>query len=460
MILQETVPSLKTFLNVISLPKTSADHLCRLVVGFMFHFGRMSATAAASALTLLARHRAQIGRWLAESGLGDCGESYLKLAGAVALEIRCGPGRIFIVVDKTCVSRRGAKTPNAYSTGNRKRRPRKGRRYSKYAQARRNCHAFVCGLVLYPDGTRIPYVLSYYTRQFCAANHRQHLTESDLGAELVRRIPVPSRHEVLVLGDTSYESRALRNACAERKFYFMTPVNPERVLEGKVPRKKVSSILQKLSVDDLSPIRFHPHRGPFARQRRVSRSRCGPKTKSQTFYVYEERVRVHSVGEVRVLFSTKRKPQRRSNQLNRRHFKILMTNHPTASCQECVEMYDLRWQIELFFKELKSGLGITGYRFRDFAAVAAWFECGLITFLYLEWYRLRQMKSRRLPKRQKQWWARQRTVGIMRYVRLSTEQAQLTTIQRWCKTKSGLRRLRKAMRHARPLEDRIPTILA
>ena len=36
--------------------------------------------------------------------------------------------------------------------------------------------------------------------------------------------------------------------------------------------------------------------------------------------------------------------------------RTLLTNDLSLSVAEIVELYDLRWQIELFFKELKSSL--------------------------------------------------------------------------------------------------------
>ena len=49
--------------------------------------------------------------------------------------------------------------------------------------------------------------------------------------------------------------------------------------------------------------------------------------------------------------------------------KILMSNDRTLTARDLVLMYTLRWQIELFFKELKSTLGMHRYRFRDFERV-------------------------------------------------------------------------------------------
>jgi hypothetical protein len=46
-------------------------------------------------------------------------------------------GTFLFVVDQTLVSQQGGKTENTFSTGNRQRRPRQGRRYSTYKHARK-----------------------------------------------------------------------------------------------------------------------------------------------------------------------------------------------------------------------------------------------------------------------------------------------------------------------------------
>ena len=61
--------------------------------------------------------------------------------------------------------------------------------------------------------------------------------------------------------------------------------------------------------------------------------------------------------------------------------KILMTNDLSLSAKQIVEWYALRWQIELFFKELKSTLGFHQYRFRKFDRVEGWDELIQVTFL-------------------------------------------------------------------------------
>ena len=62
-----------------------------------------------------------------------------------------------------------------------------------------------------------------------------------------------------------------------------------------------------------------------------------------------------------------------------------MTNDHRLSVQDVVELYSLRWQIKLFFKELKSTLGFHQYQFQKFESVEGWSELAVTTFMYLEW---------------------------------------------------------------------------
>jgi len=108
----------------------------------------------------------------------------------------------------------------------------------------------------------------------------------------------------------------------------------------------------------------------------------------------------------------------------------------------------------LFFKELKSTLGFHQYRFRKFQKVERWVELCLISFLYLEWYRARKLARRDLSVPQKQWWRWQRTHGLCVAARQETEEKELDRLANYTKTKSGLRKLKKILRAARPTEQR------
>ena len=86
---------------------------------------------------------------------------------------------------------------------------------------------------------------------------------------------------------------------------------------------------------------------------------------------------MHSVGEVRLVFSTTKKDLQTATPDD---VKILMTNDLRLSLCDVIELYSLRWQIELFFKELKLTLGFHQYQFQAFEPVEGWAELSLRPF--------------------------------------------------------------------------------
>ena len=185
--------------------------------------------------------------------------------------------------------------------------------------------------------------------------------------------------------------------------------------------------------------------------RRLSRHRIGPKVKPRTYHVHEERRDVRSIGNVRIVFSTKSKD---ANKASLADTKILLTNDSLLSAREIVDVYSLRWQVELFFKELKSSLGFAQYRFKRFEAVEAWASLAISTFLYLEWYRAKQLRSSRLAAEGKKWWGWQRTHGLCQAVRLAAERAEIDFLAKRLETQGGINRLKDLLKGGFAVEYR------
>jgi hypothetical protein len=450
-IMPEALPGLKRFLKPVGLNERRLGLVTRCVVAFVMHLGRMAAARASTAVRSQPRHRAQICRFLGRKLLRRLSPASVLREQLLLLESRL-TGEFYFLVDQTLVSQQGTKTANTFSTGNRQRRPRKGRRYSKYKHARKTCHCFVKGLLITPSGIRIPFSKSYYTREYCEAKGYRSRTQTELAAEMIVELPVPEGTKVVVLGDTAFDAACIREACAKRKYTWVVPLNPERVVAGpKGKRPKVRSLVNGLRADQLVTIRLHAGKGSHVEQRRVSPCRLGSKVKPRTYYVHKRRQAVHSVGEVQLVFSTRTKPNK--NQPVEVQ-KILMTNDLCLSAKQIVELYGLRWQIELFFKELKSTLGFHQYRFRRFEPVEGWDELAQVTILYLEWYRARQLQRRDLVEDKKKWWRWQRTHGLCVAIRQAAEQADLEQIAQRLETPSGLRGLKRLLRNALPQESR------
>ncbi len=438
MIMQEALPGIKRFLKPIVLKDRVLGLTIRCVAAFCLHWGRMSAVQAAGAVRSEPRHRAQICRFLGRRYLRNLRMVSLLQAQMLAMESK--KGRFLYLTDQTLCSQQGDKTQNTYSTGNRQRRPRKGVRYGKYKHARKRCHCFVMGLLLTPSGMRIPFRRCYYTKEYCEQTGRVYRKQTELAADMIRELPLPEGADVVVLGDTAFDAEVIHQVCEERHYTWIVPMNPERVLAGPKPRPKVWSLAKEWTAKQLKAIRLDPNQGAYVAMRRRSACRRGPQVKPRIYYAHQESRDVQSVGKVLLVFSTREKPTAGQQAKVQ---KILVSNNRNLKAAEVVELYELRWQIELFFKELKSTLGFDQYRFRQFEQVEGWLEMTLVTFLYLEWHRVRQLQRSDLSKKEKERWRCQRTHGLCVAMRQAADRADLDYLAEAVKTKSGIRRLRR-----------------
>ena len=436
----EVLPGLKRCLRSLGLRSSVQAMVVRMVAAFILHSGRMSCLQAAGSIRSESRHRAQVSRMLSRPSFRRLNLN--TVLRRELLEQEASQGRFLFILDATLCSQQGQKTENTYSAGNRQRRPQKGRRYGKKKRARKSCHSFTMGLLITPSGIRIPFSIPYRTREYCQKKGLKHRTTAEAGADLIRQLPLPEEAEVIVLGDTAYEAKVVREACQDRGYAWIFPCNPERVLAGAKPRPRVRSLFKDWSSLSPQTIRLFPGQGKHVAYRRLSPPRIGPKAKPRTYYVHEERREVHSVGPVRLVFST---TQANLKTATADDVKTLMTNL-TLSLREVVELYTLRWQIELFFKELKSTLGFGQYQFRKFESVESWCELALTTFLYLESYRASQLRRRGLSDKEKCWWKHQRTHGLCQAVRLASQQSELVYLADRIKTPRGITKLKRLFR--------------
>ena len=449
MIVRQALPDIKTFLKPAGLNNRSLGLVVRCIAAFCLHWGRMSAVQASVAVRSEPLHRAQICRFLGRKHLRK--RQLLATLRTQVLAAESLTGRFLYLTDQTLCSRQGDNTENTYSTGNRKRRPRQGVRYSKYKHARKQCHCFVMGLLITPGGIRIPFRRSYYTKDFCQRTKRTYRKQTELAAEMIRELPLPEGADVVVLGDTAFDAEVIRKACEDRKYSWIVPMNPERVLAGPKPRPQVKSLSSGLTAEQFQTVRLYPNKGQYVAMRRLSAYRMGPKVKPRVYYTHTEDRDVHSVGSVRLVLSTREQPK---SGVEPHVQKILMTNDRRLDAAVVVELYDLRWQIELFFKELKSTLGFDRYRFRRFEAVEGWLEVTLTAFVYLEWHRACQLRRKGLSEEQRKRWRNQRTHGMCLAVRQQAERSDLKYLADALETPGGIRRLRRQLDKATQTEYR------
>jgi hypothetical protein len=449
-IVSETAASLKGFLAQTQLNLFARTMLLRMVLAFIMHRGRMSCSAAAGSIASEPIHRGELTRFMARPRWQqhDFNNPLMKLL--LAKESK--RGKFLFLIDATLVSQAGKKTQNTYSTGNRGRNPAKNRRYNKKKVVYKKVHNFTFGLLITASGTRIPMEIPHYTPEYCQTHDIQHQTTAQAAAQMICTLPLPPDAEVIVIGDTAYDAKVVRDACDEKGYTWIFPANPERVYEGKTgQRPKLRSRLKDWTSLSLKTIRLRASTGKYVKYRRLSKWRVGPKTKPRVYYAHQEIQKVHSVGRVQLVFSTM-KPDLRTATPD--EVKILMTNAVDMSVTEVIELYSLRWQIELFFKELKSTLGFAQYSFQDFRAVKAWVETAITTVLFLEQERIKHMQDRRLSKESRSWWESQRLHGLCHAYRQECSGAELKYLSDRLKTSGGIAKLKRLLANALPAEYR------
>lgn len=449
-IVSESAASLKGFIAETGLKHLARTMILRVVVAFIMHRGRMSCSQAAGSIAAEAIHRGELTRFMARPRWQK--QDFNGSLRQTLLRRECGRGKFLFLIDATLVSQAGKKTQNTYSTGNRGRHPAKGRRYNKKKVVYKKVHSFTFGLLITPSGMRIPFQTPHYTKEYCQERGLEHRTTAESAADMIRMLPLPVDADVIVLGDTAYDARVVRDACREKGYLWIFPANPERVYEGPTgQRPNVRSRLKDWTSLSLTTIRLQASTGKYAAYRRLSPWRVGLKLKPRVYYAYQEKSDVRNVGCVRLVFSTMKPDLAKATPDD---VKILMTNAMDLSTRDVIELYSLRWQIELLFKEMKSTLGFAQYSFHDFHAVKAWVEMAITTVLFLEHERIKHIQDRRLSKERRRWWAAQRMHGLCHAYRQRCTGEELRYFSRRLKTSGGIEKLKRLFAAAIPPEYR------
>ena len=115
---------------------------------------------------------------------------------------------------------------------------------------------------------------------------------------------------------------------------------------------------------------------------------------------FQEKQEVRSVGRVQLVFSTTKHNLKNATPDD---VKILITSATQMSMTGVIELYSVRWTIELLFTELKSTLGVGQYQFERFEAVEAWMNCAITAVLFLEHERAKRLQDRRMSEDRRRW---------------------------------------------------------
>ncbi len=249
LIFGESARSLKGYLSQCEVRRSALNMFVRMVLAFVLHSGRMSCSAAAGSVCSAAVHRGEVSRFLAQARWRkyDFNQPLVK----ALLKKETKRGVFLFIVDATQKTQAGTKTQNTYfcssvsRSRNKKAKKGKNKRFGKKKVAPKRIHSFTFGLLITPSGIRIPCQMPHYTPEYCELHQIPARTTAECAAEMIRTLPVPQGAEVIVLGDSAYDSKAVQQACDEKGYTWIVPANAERVFQGtKGNRPKLRSRLK------------------------------------------------------------------------------------------------------------------------------------------------------------------------------------------------------------------------
>jgi hypothetical protein len=388
---------------------------------------------AGSVCRWLARLRFPVDRWHEHA--------FRKL---LALAARVGPDGDWVTIfDGTDTKRGGlAKVQNTRRYGKKPKGKKGGRPASK-------SHTFLLGLLILPGGLRLPLPRkSWYTRAYAKAQELPYRSQVQLAEELLTwlRPLLPKGTSVVVLADSLFDGRLLFGRCREWGYTFITKLKGNRTF-ADAPGQRVVAYGKALAEgtfrrsrlcrgkEATAGYRRQPPRTPRAHEKRV-------------YDIHSERRQVSTLGEAQVVYSWKTPAYTPQPRTDRRQFAVLVTNDLRLSARKVVEYYELRWQIEVFFRELKGQLGLQDYQGTQFASYERYVTLALLAYLVLEYQRLRGLKGQAKSEEPRGGWATARTAVLVQEVHREAVRADVRWIGQRLATRSGRRQLRKALQRA------------
>ncbi len=216
--------------------------------------------------------------------------------------------------------------------------------------------------------------IAFHTKKYCRTNNLEYKTENVLVIEYINNLELAdyidnhNSKEVIVLADSGYDDKRIENAIVKKKWNFIIALNKTRSVKSE--RQNANTPKSK----------GWTHIAEFFKNQRwikwqtVRISTNGSKKKRMEFRIRQIIGYLRHVGRVQLICSEfkKRRNGRR---------KYLACNDLRVKPRQILIGYRLRWQIEIFHKEVKMFLGFEDVATKWFVSVMAhvhWVYCAYI----------------------------------------------------------------------------------
>jgi len=198
-------------------------------------------------------------------------------------------------------------------------------------------HNFVLMLASY-DSAAIPVGIRLYLKEeYCKENKIPFKSKNQLAAQLIEAFRPPRAIRVSVLFDSWYLNPTVVKACQEKGYPYISQAKSNRTIyvEG-----------EKFSATQYSK----RQRGKALKQTSyIPRSQNSPvKAKSLL-------VKLNRLGKARLVISRNEEGK----------YVFLVTDHLRLPMVKVIRRYDIRWDIECYFRDAKQHLGLGDYQMRS-----------------------------------------------------------------------------------------------
>jgi hypothetical protein len=300
-----------------------------------------------------------------------------------------------------------------------------------------------------PCGIRLPLPRrSWYTRAYAKSQGLAYRTQVQLAEELLTWLGplLPPTMHLVVLADSLFDGQRLFTSCREHGWTFITKLKTNRTF-ADAPGTRVVAYGKALAEGRFRRCRLCRGKEATAAYRRQESRR--PRAHEKRAYDYcSERRQVSTIAEVQVVYSWKTPAYTPQPRTDRRHFAALATNDLRLSPRKVIEYYELRWQIEVLFRELKGQLGLQDYQGTQFASYERYVTLALLGYLVLEYQRLRGLRGEAKREEPQGGWETARTAVLLQQVRREAQRADVRWLEQRLRTPSGRRQIRKALKQA------------
>jgi hypothetical protein len=430
-------PSLQEFCGQFSsgLTKVQRTLLPVLLSGFLLARGKRTQANLAQGVKTVRRHRSSISRLLRRARfrtrdlVADVTRAMIEKVSKGARGVK----RTWVLILDGTATRRGSFTKIANAVQYRKKTGSHKGRSTK-------AHTFLMGLLITESGVRIPVPRkTFYTKAYCRKHRRVHRTQQALAELMIRDLTplLPKDVHLVVVGDEFFEGSRLFGFCKKLGHTFIAPVDRRRCFsdakghcaKGKTLHKRGRS-LPKGAYKEVVLVRGQEETASY---RRISPRRTGPKDYRRYRVACETRD-VTRLGPAQVVYSWKSPIFRPYPDASGECFKVLVTTDLDLPAEKVVEWYELRWQIEVWFRTLKSRLGMADFCGQDFRAFERHVDLAMLAFASQEWRRM-ELLEKDLPPRVRGSLSSARTSFMQELLEVEAQQRDSRFLTRCMKTK-------------------------